>query len=98
MLMIVLGAHRERPRRWVGTLLRHHPTTRTWSMIEVMMIGVLVALIKIAELATVVPGIALFALGGLVVLLPAIQANFDAREVWDRVEWADDEAQRAATA
>ena len=44
MLAIVLGARRERPPRWVGTLLRHHPTTRTWSMIEVMLLGVLVAL------------------------------------------------------
>ncbi len=49
MLAITLGAHRERPRKWVGTLLRHHPTTRLWSMIEVMLLGVLVALIKIAD-------------------------------------------------
>ena len=56
MLAIVLGAQRKRPPRWVGTLLRHQPTTRTWSMIEVMMLGVLVALIKIADYATVVPG------------------------------------------
>src|ERR1700730_9762453 len=63
MLAIVLGALRERPPRWVGTLLRRHPTTRTWSMIEVMMLGVLVALIKIMDYATVIPGLALFTLG-----------------------------------
>ena len=34
-----------------------------------MLLGVLVALIKIAELATVIPGVALFALGALVFLL-----------------------------
>jgi paraquat-inducible protein A len=96
MLAIVLGAHREQPARWVGTLLRLHPTTRTWSMIEVMMLGVLVALIKIAELATVIPGVALFALGALVFVLAAMQASFDPREVWDRVEWADASARRAA--
>jgi paraquat-inducible protein A len=90
MLAIALGARRARPARWVGALLRHHPTTRTWSMIEVMMIGVLVALIKIAELATVIPGIALYALGGLVFLLPAMQSGFDPRAVWERVEWAEE--------
>ena len=89
MLAIVLGAHRERPPRWVGTLLRHHPVASTWSMIEVMMLGVLVALIKIADYATVIPGLALFVLGALVFLLAAIQASFDPREVWDRVEWAE---------
>jgi paraquat-inducible protein A len=95
MLAIVLGAHRERPPRWVGTLLRHHPTTRTWSMIEVMMLGVLVALIKIADYATVIPGVALFTLGALIFLLAGMQASFDPREVWERIEWADARARRA---
>src|SRR5215472_13902064 len=48
MLAIALGAQREFAPRWVGMLLRHHPTSRLWSMIEVMMLGVLVALVKIA--------------------------------------------------
>ncbi len=96
MLAIVLGAHRQRPPAWVGKLLRYHPTTRTWSMIEVMLIGVMVALIKIAELATVIPGIALFALGALVFVLAAMQAAFDPREVWDRIEWAEAGARHTA--
>lgn len=89
-LAIALGARSERPRRWVGMLLRHHRTTCTWSMIEVMMLGVLVALIKIADYATVIPGEALFALGVLIFLLAATQANFDPREVWERIEWAQE--------
>ena len=56
------------------------------------MIGVLVALIKIADYATVIPGLAMFALFVLIFLLAAIQASFDPREVWDRVEWAEAEA------
>lgn len=95
MLAITLGARPARPRSWVGVLLRHHPTTRIWSMIEVMMLGVLVALIKIAELATVIPGLAMFALGALVFLLAAIQASFDPREVWLRVQWAETAALEA---
>ena len=90
MLAIALGARRERPPRWVGTLLRHHPHTITWSMIEVMILGVLVALIKIADYAKVIPGLALFVLGSLVFLLPAIQASFDPRWVWDRIEWTEE--------
>jgi paraquat-inducible protein A len=96
MLAIVLGAHRERPPRWVGTLLRHHPTTRTWSMIEVMMLGVLVALVKIADYATVIPGMALFVLWVLVFLLAGMQASFDSREVWERIQWAEDGARRGS--
>jgi paraquat-inducible protein A len=95
MLGILIGALRERPPRWVGTLLRHHPTTRTWSMIEVMMLGVLVALIKIADYATVIPGLALFILWVLVFLLAGIQSSFDPREVWQRIRWQDDGARPA---
>ena len=54
-----------------------------------MLLGVLVALIKIADYATVVPGLALFVLGALVFLLAAMQASFDAHEIWQRIEWAD---------
>jgi len=89
LLAIVVGAQRRRPPHWVALLLRLHPTTQIWSMIEVMLIGVLVALVKIAELATVVPGIALYALAGLAVLFAAIQSIFDPHEVWERIEWAD---------
>jgi len=89
MLAIAIGARRSRPRRWVGALIRHHPAAKTWSMIEVMMLGVLVALTKIADYARVLPGIALFVLGALVFVLAAMEAAFDPREVWQRIEWAD---------
>jgi paraquat-inducible protein A len=88
MLAIVLGARRDPTPSWVATLMRHHGTTRTWSMIEVMMLGVLVALTKIADYATVIPGTALFVLGTLVFVLTAMQSSFDPREVWERVQWA----------
>jgi paraquat-inducible protein A len=93
-LLILIGCQREHPPVWVGLLLRHLTFTRTWSMIEVMMLGVLVALTKIADYATVIPGIALFSLGALIVLLAAMQTTFDPREVWNRVEWADSAARR----
>jgi paraquat-inducible protein A len=96
MLLILLGARRRPAPHWVGTLLRHHPTTRIWSMIEVMMIGVLVALIKIADYATVVPGVAMYALGALVFVLAAMQSGFDPRQVWALVAWAEDGARASS--
>lgn len=96
MLAIVLGAMRTRPPRWVGRLLRYHPTTRIWSMIEVMMVGVLVALVKIADYATVIPGVALFVLWVLVFIMAGMSAAFDSRQVWERIQWTD-EAPRDAS-
>jgi paraquat-inducible protein A len=97
MLAIVVGGLHTPAPRWVGTLMRHHPITRIWSMIEVMMLGVLVALVKIADYATVIPGVALFVLWVLVFLLAAIQANFDPREVWEKIEWVEEGARPAAS-
>jgi len=96
MLAILLGAQRARPPRWVGMLLRYYEKVSTWSMIEVMILGVLVALIKIADYAKVIPGLALFVLGALIFLLAAIEASFDPREVWGRVEWAETAARQPA--
>jgi paraquat-inducible protein A len=93
LLLVLLGARCEMPPFWVGPLLRRVPFTRLWSMIEVMLLGVMVALTKIAEYATPVLGHALFALGGLVVLFAAMQSIFDPREIWERVQWADAQAQ-----
>ncbi len=92
-LLILIGCRHESPPAWVGMLLRRLCFTRTWSMIEVMLIGVLVALTKIADYATVIPGVALFSLGALVFLLAAMQSSFDQREVWSCVEWAEPEVE-----
>ena len=96
LLLIIIGCRRERPPFWVGLFLRHLNFTRTWSMIEVMLLGVLVALTKIADYAHVILGTALFALFGLVFLLATIQSSFDPREVWERIEWAEEDAPPAA--
>ena len=61
-------------------------------------LGVLVALIKIADYATVIPGLALFTLGALVFVLAAMQASFDPREVWKRVRWASAQTQTESAA
>ena len=73
----------------VGEMLRGAHSMQPWSMSEVMMLGILVALIKIAELATVEPGIGMYAVGGLIVLFAAIMGTFHPREVWKRIKWAD---------
>ncbi len=89
MLAVLLGARRTPAPRWVGQLLRLAAIVQPWSMSEVMLLGILVALIKIAHLATVVPGIGLYAVGVLVVLLAVVSMIFEPRTIWARVVWAD---------
>lgn len=87
MLTLLLAAMRSPAPRWAGTFLRYASVIRPWRMVEVMLLGILVALIKIAELARVIPGTALWAVGVLMILLAAMTSGFDPREVWRRVEW-----------
>jgi paraquat-inducible protein A len=89
MLSILVAVRRPRVPQWVGEVLRWGESMRPWSMLEVMMVGILVALVKIAELASVDAGIGMYAAGALVVLFTAIMVTFDPREVWKRVEWAN---------
>jgi paraquat-inducible protein A len=91
MFAILLSVRRTPAPWWVGALLKWAELHQSWAMIEVMMLGVLVALIKIADLATVIPGIGMFAAGGLVVLITAITVSFDPFEVWQRIEWVGGE-------
>ena len=89
MLTLLLAVRRPPAPQWVGEMLRMADFMRPWSMQEVMMLGILVALIKIAELATVNAGIGMYAVGAVVLLFPAIMVSFDPAEIWQRVQWAD---------
>jgi paraquat-inducible protein A len=96
MLAVLLEVRRPPAPHWIGEVLRWMQHFQIWSMYEVMLLGILVALIKIAELATVEPGVGIYAVGALVLLLPAILSSFDFEEAWRRVEWAGGERPRAS--
>ena len=66
-----------------GALYRVLRAVLPWGMIEVMMLGVLVALVKLAHIAEIVPGIALWSLAALVVLSAARASAFDPRAPWE---------------
>lgn len=70
----------------IGPWFRWVEAARPWGMIEVFMLGVLVSLSKLSHIATVVPGIALWSFGALIVLLAAAATAFEPREFWTRVE------------
>ena len=59
---------------------------RPWGMVEVMMLGVLIALVKLAAIAEIVPGVALWSLAVLVVLSAACIVTFDPRVLWAQVD------------
>lgn len=90
MLVILLAVRKSPAPAWVGTLMRMAELSQPWGMAEVMMLGILVALIKIGELATLVLGAGIFAVGALIVLIAAMTVSFDPHEAWMRIRWAEE--------
>jgi paraquat-inducible protein A len=61
---------------------------RPWGMVDVCMLGTLVTLVRLSQLATVRPGVALWALGALMLMFTAANAAFNPRALWARVREA----------
>jgi paraquat-inducible protein A len=57
-----------------------------WSMMEVFLVGILVAVTKLVDMAQVVPGLALWAFALLIVVLAGATASFDPEALWERLE------------
>jgi len=67
-----------------GLVFRMLQTVRPWGMVEVFMLGVLVSLVKLAHLAGVVAGVALWSFAALMLVMAGISAVFDVRGLWAR--------------
>jgi len=57
-----------------------------WSMMEVFMLGILVSIVKLAKMAKIVPGIALFSFLALIFVLAAMMVSLDTRLIWQKWE------------
>jgi paraquat-inducible protein A len=71
------------------TLFRWFKTMVPWGMMDVFLIGILVSVVKLADMATIVPGTSLFAFVILIFVLAAAQASLDPDIVWERVPLPD---------
>ena len=63
-------------------LVRAMQSLRPWGLIEVFLLGVLVAIVKLSSMATVVPGPALWAFVALTVMLTAV-LSFNPGAFWE---------------
>ena len=70
----------------IALILRVLQSIKPWGMVEIFMLGVLVSLVKLTNDFIVIPGVALWSFGGLTLMLAAVAASFNARDVWVHVE------------
>jgi paraquat-inducible protein A len=63
-------------------LLRLIEVIGRWSMLDVLLVAILVAIVKLGSFASVKPELGLVAFAGVVVLTMIASANFDSRLLW----------------
>ncbi len=71
--------------RWMVAGFRWVERLQPWAMMEVYLLGVIVAFVKLQDLATVHLGIALYAFVGTIILLAAADARFEPHAIWRRI-------------
>lgn len=72
----------------LAIMFRHVKTLIPWGMMDVFLLGILVAVVKLTSLAGIVPGVSLFAFVLLVFVLAGAQAALDPDIVWSRIPLA----------
>ena len=57
-----------------------------WSLVSVFMLGTLISIVKLQDLATVVPGLSLAAFAGLLFVYALARSSFDPESFWEKLE------------
>ncbi len=83
-VLVPLRANRRAPGQ--NELFRALTYLRPWAMTEVFMLGALVALVKLAALAEVIPGVSLYSYGALMLALSALTSITPMEQFW---RWVD---------
>lgn len=74
---------RQMERTWIYKVIK---VAGPWAMLDVFLLAVLVALVKLDQMATVLPGPGLAAFTAVVVLTILASASFDPELIWEKPE------------
>ncbi len=75
-----------RPAAHASHVLRLIQEVAPWGMMEVFMMGILVALVKLGHMATIIPGISVFSFGALTFVMAGAFTSLDTPLLWDRLD------------
>jgi paraquat-inducible protein A len=86
LLVALGGLAMRRPPAWLYRPLRWRDRLKTWSMLEIIVFGALIAYTHLISLADVQLGPEIFGLGALVVTMIATDVSFEPQTAWDAIE------------
>ncbi|MGI9274841.1 MAG: paraquat-inducible protein A [Endozoicomonas sp.] len=83
LLQVLLAVFLNRGRWLARRLFRGYLHLGEWGMVEIYLLGVLVSVIKLADMASVHPGIGLFSFAGLMLAELGISINMSEHDLWE---------------
>jgi paraquat-inducible protein A len=86
MLYVLIGLRLRDPPRHIRMVFAWVQHVRPWSMIEVYLLGVFVAYVRLQSIVFIEIGVALYALGALLLTMIAADVQLDAQFVWEEME------------
>jgi paraquat-inducible protein A len=86
LLYVLIPLHLKRRAPGQDTVFRLVTQVRAWTLVEVFMLGALVALVRLSAYAQVVPGVALWSSGLLMLSLAALSNQTSPEQFWRWVE------------
>lgn len=76
--------------RWQGRLLRQamhsYQQMRGWGMLEIFLLGVLVSIIKLKDLAELDIGLGLYSLAGLILITTLSSIMYNPHQLWHQID------------
>jgi paraquat-inducible protein A len=86
MLTVLLGLRLPRPPAELRTIYAWVEHLRPWSMVEIYLLGLFVAYVRLSSMAAVDIGPAIYALGALMVVMVLADYSLDDQAVWEAME------------
>lgn len=65
-----------------GPVYRMVNSLQSWSLVGVFVLGVLIAIVKLLDLAEVIPGVALYAMFALLIIMTSASLRFEPSTIW----------------
>jgi paraquat-inducible protein A len=86
MLTVLIGLRLKRPPAELRAIYAWVEHLRPWSMVEIYLLGLFVAYVRLSGMSTVDLGPAIYALGALMVIMVLADYTLDEQAVWEAME------------
>jgi paraquat-inducible protein A len=86
MLTVLIGLRLKRPPAELRAIYAWVEHLRPWSMVEIYLLGLFVAYVRLSGMSTVDLGPAIYALGALMVVMVLADYTLDEQAVWEAME------------